>query len=995
MIRAFYLALSILIILPSQKYPQVKKPFGTMPFRHYTTSQGLVGSNVFAFHQDKKGYIWFATSSGLSRFDGNDFNNFTTSEGLVSNNLTGVDCNSGDSLIITTYDKGINVFYNGKFSKYKITNSNTPLIHHLIVDNNHLFIYADYLTEIYQNKITNRITNKYRSIKRVNQGFQITDATKLKNGDLLFASFQGIIRVTNSGELYNESLPAKKIITSVCQAENGDVWFGGYGEIWIKRNGNYRQVFKDIKIPRKYPIQNLLVDTYNNVWLSLANGNLYLIKDNKIINIGTYLKLQNTQVNFIKKDKDGNIWVGTFGKGLFCFFNLSVTNYSSKDNLSNDYVLSLGEDPAGRILIGTFNGLNIIDNNQISEIPTGFAGAYHYIRDIEKSTNNKIYVAIVVEIKNNFDEKYVLKNIHNIPYRIFPSSSCYPIDDNYVYFGGWDNKLYIINLLDYDNNLIKEIKVFPNISQKVRINKITLDKKGTIWLATTGGLCKINGEKQFYYKDNPLLNANINDVKINGNGNVWVAGDLGVARLADNKWENITQYRNINLNTSTSIAFDNNNNVWIGNSKGLFKIKNDSISYYSGIMGLDSFEINAILYDSLKNDLWVGTVDGLSKIDLKLFNRIKTIIPNVYIEEVRNSDTTYNVSPSLELPDFDQKKITIKFSAINFRNPGNLVFEYKNGNDNSDWEITDQTEIQFASLYPGNNTIYIRARDLNGVWSKPAQISLHINTPFLKSYWFYTLVMIALFIPASFITREIIEKRQQKILEKRDIEKRIIELKHQAMSAMMNPHFIFNSLNSIQNFINNHSKKEANLYLSNFSKLIRLNLDLAQNSFVNLKEELDRLTLYLNLEKMRFGDGFNYSINIDEAVNASEIMIPNMVIQPFVENGIWHGILPNNKIGQLNVAIKYGQKKDLIIEIVDDGIGYFESQNIKKSAHVSKGISIIKERLNLLNKDKNRTDLVQIDSSYDENSISKGTSVQIILHSDMYSFETVEEFSDR
>jgi len=994
--RAFYLVLCLLIILPPQQYSQVKKAFGTMPFRHYTTDQGLVGSNVFAFYQDEKGYIWFATSSGLSRFDGYDFNNFTTSEGLSSNNLTGVDGNGGDSLIITSYDKGINIFHKGQFSEYKITNSKTPLIHHLIVNNNRMFIFADYLTEIFQNKIIQRIKNDYKlSGKRINNGFQITNAIKLRDGDLLFASFKGILRVTNSGNLHKESIPSLKLITSICQSANGDIWYGGYGEIWVKHEGKYKQVFKDIEIPGKYSIQNLLVDGENNVWLALANGNLYLIKDNRLIDVGAYLKLQKTQVNFINLDKEGNVWVGTFGKGLFCFFNLSVTNYSFKDNLSNDYVLSLGQDPVGRILIGTFNGLDIIDNNKINEIPTGFAGDYHYIRDIEKSENNKIYVAAVFEMKDNVDEKIVFKKIHKVPYRIIPVASCYPIEDNYVYFGGWDNLIHIRDLLHYNTSIIKEIIIFPNLAQKIRINKIIIDKKGIIWIGTTAGLCKINREKQFYFKDNQVLNANINDVEINTNGTVWVASDLGVARLVNDNWENITKYRNIKLNANTSIAFDNNDNTWIGNSKGLFKIKNDSVSYYTDLLGLKSYEINTVFYDSLKNDLWVGTVDGLSKINLDIFNKIKTIVPDVYIEEVETSDSTYSVSPGINLPDFDQRKITIKFSAINFRNPDNLIFEYKNGNNNSDWEITDQTEIQFASLYPGNNTIYIRARNLNGAWSKPTQVSLYIKTPFLKSYLFYALVMIALFIPALFITRKIIEKRQERVLEKRDIEKRIIELKQQAMSAMMNPHFIFNSLNSIQNFINNHGKKEANLYLASFSRLIRLNLDLAQNSYVNLEDELERLTLYLNLEKIRFGEGFSYSITIDESVNASEILIPNMVIQPFVENGIWHGILPNNKSGQLTVSISFNSENDLIIEIADDGIGYFVSLKNKKSDHVPRGISIIKERLNLLNTAKNSTDLVQIDSSIDQNSNSKGTRVKIILPSEMYLIETDEEIFDR
>jgi len=834
------------------------------------------------------------------------------------------------------------------------------------------------------------------SRKTIAPNFQITNATKTLNGTLFFASSQGIIGITKTNKYSRNLLTPNNIITSVCEGNKKTLWFGGYGKIWLKENGVYKQVFKDIDIPSKYPIQNLAVDANNNIWFSQANGNLYIIKENKLVNVGAYLELQGTQVNFIKKDNDGNIWVGTYGKGIYCFFNLSVTNYSTKDKLSNAFVISLDEDSNGRLLVGTFNGLNILDNKKFVEIPIGYKGDYHYIRSIQKANNNVIYVAGSYDLKYNRQyEKVAYHNFKNNYFRFINCAVLFALSNNNIVVGGWDNEI-LFNRITPDGIFTKSIiRVFDNSTQNIRVNSIKVDAKGNYWIGSTKGLCKIRNKKQYYFPDNPILSNNINDIEIDKTGTVWLAGDKGISKYSKGEWANYAKSGNFDLSSSNSITFDRVGNTWIGNLKGLFKIKNDSVSYYTDLLGLKSYEINTVFYDSLKNDLWVGTVDGLSKINLDIFNKIKTIVPDVYIEEVETSDSTYSVSPGINLPDFDQRKITIKFSAINFRNPDNLIFEYKNGNNNSDWEITDQTEIQFASLYPGNNTIYIRARNLNGAWSKPTQVSLYIKTPFLKSYLFYALVMIALFIPALFITRKIIEKRQERVLEKRDIEKRIIELKQQAMSAMMNPHFIFNSLNSIQNFINNHGKKEANLYLASFSRLIRLNLDLAQNSYVNLEDELERLTLYLNLEKIRFGEGFSYSITIDESVNASEILIPNMVIQPFVENGIWHGILPNNKSGQLTVSISFNSENDLIIEIADDGIGYFVSLKNKKSDHVPRGISIIKERLNLLNTAKNSTDLVQIDSSIDQNSNSKGTRVKIILPSEMYLIETEEEIFDR
>ena len=209
--------------------------------------------------------------------------------------------------------------------------------------------------------------------------------------------------------------------------------------------------------------------------------------------------------------------------------------------------------------------------------------------------------------------------------------------------------------------------------------------------------------------------------------------------------------------------------------------------------------------------------------------------------------------------------------------------------------------------------------------------------------------------------------------EKRIIENKILELRQQALNAMMNPHFIFNSLNSIQNFINNHNKKEANDYLSKFAKLIRQNFDTAQEGFINLQEEIERLKTYLSLEKMRYGENFNYSIVVDDKINKKDTMIPNMIIQPFVENAIWHGILPGRIAGNLLIKFVDDSSSNLIIYIIDDGMGFSQKTN-SQSNHKPRGINLIKERLELINKDRGINNILNIKSD-----AGSGTTVEIIL----------------
>lgn len=212
---------------------------------------------------------------------------------------------------------------------------------------------------------------------------------------------------------------------------------------------------------------------------------------------------------------------------------------------------------------------------------------------------------------------------------------------------------------------------------------------------------------------------------------------------------------------------------------------------------------------------------------------------------------------------------------------------------------------------------------------------------------------------------------------------RLLELEQQTLNASMNRHFIFNALNSIQYYINSQDKLSANKYLTSFAKLIRKNLDSSSsgNSLVPLSEELERLELYISLEHMRFQNKFNYTINIEKEVDTDSIMIPPMFLQPFVENSIWHGILPMEKGGLISVNIGYNEEHQVTFTIEDNGIGIDKSLSQKnKHSHVSKGMSITTGRLNLLKKVTNKS--IKIDGPNqinDEHNNSIGTRVIITL----------------
>ncbi|HRO75339.1 MAG TPA: histidine kinase, partial [Crocinitomicaceae bacterium] len=201
------------------------------------------------------------------------------------------------------------------------------------------------------------------------------------------------------------------------------------------------------------------------------------------------------------------------------------------------------------------------------------------------------------------------------------------------------------------------------------------------------------------------------------------------------------------------------------------------------------------------------------------------------------------------------------------------------------------------------------------------------------------------------------------------------------LNASMNRHFIFNALNSIQFYINTQDKRSANKYLSSFAKLIRKNLDSSteNNNLVPLDEELERLKLYLELEKMRFDDKFTYEIENDELFT-DDYLVPAMLLQPFVENSILHGILPSDKKGKITISI-LDFPNHIEIRIKDNGVGIKQSlqnKSITTDAHKSKGMEISSKRIDLLRKlyDKN-FELIGPYQTTDENGLISGTTVLI------------------
>lgn len=971
----------------------------TPSYYHYTSSDGLASSTVYDIIQDKDGFMWFATTNGISKFDGNHFATFRTKDGLNSNSIISLLEGKKGELYIGNFEKGINLFKNGKIENYcSEIDGKSLVISYLIFDSSkkneqEIIAYNGWgainlITETASGKLKTKVINAFP--------VYINKLEKLANGDLMALTTTGLydFKVESFSKLNIEGLPETSVFC-LANGKDGSYFIGTKETIYrIKNNviiGKYK-----IDLASNNDVIAILSDKNKNTWFSTRNSGFYMIPSgsNKIMDIGSKLGLQNTLVNKYFEDNEGNIWISTFGKGVFCINNLYLKSYNENDGLHNNNVYAIAKDSSGKLILGTFNGVSTLENGKFDQIKNEKGKPFsEYIYNI-KNTNNEFYVG----------GSFVKNDMNTIAYKgikfhLYNGLSFCKLSNGLYLFGGRTNSISVQNEFNYDQNRASQIYIFGDNRSTNRINQIFEDSEKTIWIGTGLGLCKAvvlldkSGKltlKKTFFKSNPILNSKINAIIQDNDNHIWVAGEKGIVRY-NLKNDLITNYLTIkdqDLSSSTSLVSDKKNRIWVGNMKGLYLVEGASIKYFNKQTGLPSDEVYSLFYDGEKNQLAIGSSGGVTFLDIDLFDNAVLPQLQVKIMGVKAGDSIYANYDQLVFEP-EQRNVSINFKALNFSSSGSVMYQYKL--DGTKWKDTHDDFLNFLSLKNGNYNLLIRAKSQNGFWSNPAQISFEVKPRFTETVWFKFLMLLIVALVSGLMVALNARIQQRKTRKKLKLNQRINDLKHQALSAMMNPHFIFNSLNSVQYLINSNRNEEANDYIAIMAKLIRKNLETAGSGFILLSEEINRLKLYLNLEKLRFQERFSYEIITGSDIDSNAIMIPNMIIQPFVENALWHGIMNSGIKGLVTISFSFENVeidaeicKSLIIKVTDNGIGINEAKKHKNADHISKGIQIIEERLRLLSEKMELPQPIMIDDLSNQNNNSHGTEVIISLPPPLY-----------
>jgi hypothetical protein len=682
--------------------------------------------------------------------------------------------------------------------------------------------------------------------------------------------------------------------------------------------------------------------------------------------------LPGKKVSNVLDDLEGNTWFSTLGYGVY---KLPSKNFKSFtfDNDVNPEAYSIART-GDAISIGS--GFSTLFSLKATKLEKHDFSSLLQYAETKTSTNRLMSIKTLKDnsVLLGFDS-YLIRLINSKRFiNVIPAIKSTSEADSGFALVGTGRGAYLLST--------EKLEIIDTVWNS-RATKVFYHDND-FYIGTLHGLYQVHRNKSAVFLGDlhPSLQRRITDIVASPNGTLWVAThDRGLVAIRDNKIVTVVSTLNDLSSDNCKALFIHGDALWVGTNKGLNKIDLGKLSApftkFSVSDGLMSDNINAIYAED--SMVYVCTSLGVSYFNEKEISKNSKCVLKVFRNQV--SGRNLPVSKLKELG-YKENNIRFDFVGISFKSDGDILYRYKLEGLDDKWNETRQNSISYPVLPSGSYTFHLVAQNKFGIKSTVYQTSFTIATPWYRSIWFWSICGLGLMAAMWFLISlrfKIISRNKE---EKLNYRQRIADLEQLALRAQMNPHFIFNCLNSIQNFIINDDLKTTNRYMNSFARLLRQTLDHSPKRVISLAEEISYITTYLELEKMRFGEKFIYTIRVDEKIPVDFTFIPNMILQPFIENSIRHGIL--HKAGEQGIIEVSFEQTDttLTCTVNDNGIGRKQSLANKTDQHIeyhSQGMQLTFKRLELLSSNTKEKITTDITDFQEDNEVYPGTSVKIIF----------------
>ncbi|HET9746411.1 MAG TPA: histidine kinase, partial [Chitinophagaceae bacterium] len=966
-------------------------------FTHYSILQGLSHKRVNDIAQDAYGYLWIATKRGLNRFDGSSIEHFysnSSSNSLPQDDIAKLRWIDREQLAVITI-AGLHIV-NTRNMKTRNLIIPPGELKHIFKVNSVTELASDEAGNIFvltrsgfykfnnQDKLVFRYDG-YKKSQVETETFAFGNSmAKAGNGNFLLSTKTGMClydAATNSLDSANKSKSpfyrqvAAEGHTRFLQADDSSfTLLTGITNELIHYNTRLKKRFS-IPLPfrsfdkfdwrsRIFRLSDtLLAVTGNEKGLYLINFNPSTGK----FHFNPDIYFENYYCTAVLLDHNNTLWIGT-NRGLFrqnkSSLNIEKMIVPTSFNPANKDLRVNALTIANEKIFASANGYGVLIFDRKSMEPLKHIDlsphwqSSNFTTGILTCNRDTVFVGtfgpmIWVDTKNYSTGKVYMRD-WNINRNVV--SSLLKDSRNNIYAANGDFKGF------YYRTGNKRDFIFRNHPERffniLSPSYISEDLNGNIWFAGAG-LSRYNYQKEQFdllLDSFPTIRTPFKQTtgaQVGKDGKIYFGlfeNGLLIYDPATKKYEQLTRDNGLPDNTITALTLLGDK-LWLGTESGLanFDLTTKTISSF-GIddgMPADLLTANSFYFDTAHQHLYTAFNNTIVRFQpAKLIKN--NLPPRFFIESisVNGEKNLYHPARSLSLP-YRQNNLVVNLGIVNFTDPYLQRFAYrllKNGDE--PWqEIGSQRNIIFSNLAASKYLLQVKVFSKNNSWTEQIkEISIIIRPPFWKTTLFIG-VLIIIVLAALYFSYRI---RIRQVRQKADVDKQLAQTEMKALHAQMNPHFIFNCLNSIREMILNNENEQASLYLSKFARLIRITLNHSSKPFVSLTETIDYLERYIEMEKIR-SSHFTYTIEVDNSLNPDDVMVPPMLIQPFIENAIWHGSPPKKS---MDIQISFRKKENELICIVDDnGIGIEESLKQKQDiTHESPvGIANIRQRISLLN----------------------------------------------
>ncbi|HEY4205689.1 MAG TPA: histidine kinase [Puia sp.] len=910
-------------------------------YTNYDISDGLAGSTAYCIAQDKEGFMWIGTETGLSRFDGTHFTNYTTADGLPDLEVLQMFCDSKGRLWMALFHPSVCYYYKGKIHNP----GNDSLLARI-----HCSGYIEGMSEDRDGNILlqeptalHLITNDGRVIDYHDINGRPLKELYIAGGDKsgdYFVVFSGddLYRLRNGRFTLLAHIPHVAISTLSVAANSALFVIRSNAGKTLIINSRTGQLLRCVKEQYYKGQQSYALCGDSLVYTSFATG----VRELNIRTGETKWYVTGIQANRTFRDDEDNLWFSTVGQGIYRLNSNEVKNYTLRTRTPKPGSALFINKDKDEILIGTIPEMVFSYRPRQQSLKAYQAGAspYGYVTYAERNPRGQIIYGCQDQIGIMLDSmrSKILVWDTQIKYGVHKTA-------NELIFGNSRG----VFVLDMSKWKIKDTL------WRTRCSGLLL-MGDTLYIATLEGLYELDADRSTHFLGDsiPFLRKRISAIAAAGNHTLWVAShDAGVIGLHPGQPPIfLTTQQGLSSNICRTLTM-HGNDLWIGTDKGLNRVRigqgEPAITRYTAKDGLASDMINVVYVDG--DTVYVGTPEGFSYFNPMLAN-LTARCRLVFLGITNSGKDRLQDTANLVLHHTDNN-IRFDYAGISYKSTGNITYHYRMSGLDSSWKTTKETFLDYPTLPSGDYELEMYAVNKFGVKSRTKTIPFAVETPFWRALWFELLIL-ASFIALTwlFVSLRIKHIRRQQE-EEELLNKRMKEMEHIALQAQMNPHFIFNCLNSIQQYIFDQDILAANKYITGFAKLIRATLHHSTKDLIPLEDELEYLSNYLSLEKLRFKEKMNFSIDVahDLPVNRG-YLVPPMIIQPYVENCMRHGLRHRRTAGgYIRIKLQEHEGK-LVVVVEDNGIGREKAASYKTREHIeyqSKGMSLTADRIRLIN----------------------------------------------